>query len=46
MKNNRVSVLIPSRNSPFLTKTIEDLLEKSAGEVEVIINIDENPPES
>lgn len=46
MKNNMVSVLIPSRNSPFLTKTIEDILANAVGEIEVIVNVDENPPES
>lgn len=45
MKNNGVSVLIPSRNSPFLTKTIEDLLAKATGEIEIIVNVDENPPD-
>lgn len=39
-----LSVIIPSRNSPFLTKTIEDVLAKAEGEIEVIVNVDENPP--
>src|SRR3990167_11290875 len=43
--SNSLSVIIPSRNSPFLTKTIEDVLAKSVGEIEVIVNVDENPPE-
>ena len=43
--NNALSVIIPSRNSPFLTKTIEDVLAKAEGEIEVIINVDDNPPE-
>lgn len=41
-----LSVLIPSRNSPFLTKTIQDVLKNSTGEVEVIINVDENWPDT
>lgn len=41
-----VSVLIPNRNSPFLTKTIEDLLAKAEGEIEIIVNVDENWPEA
>jgi glycosyltransferase involved in cell wall biosynthesis len=41
-----LSVIIPNRNSPFLTKTIEDLLSNSKMDTEVIVNIDENPPES
>lgn len=40
-----ISVLIPSRNEKFLTKTIEDLLAKAVGEIEVIANIDEAWPE-
>ena len=40
-----LSVIIPNRNSPFLTKTIEDLLEKAEGEVEIVVHVDENPPE-
>jgi len=41
-----LSVVIPNRNSPFLTKTIEDLLAKAEGEVEVIVNVDEQRPET
>ncbi len=40
-----LSVLIPNRNSPFLTKTIQDVLTKATGEVEVIVNVDENWPD-
>lgn len=40
-----VSVIIPNRNSPFVTKTIEDVLAKAEGEIEVIVNIDENWPD-
>lgn len=39
------SILIPSRNEKFLTKTIKDILNKAAGEIEVIVNIDSNWPE-
>ncbi len=45
LKNNGVSVLIPNRNSPFLTKTIEDILQKAVGDIEVIVNVDETPPD-
>lgn len=41
-----LSVIIPSRNSPFLTKTIVDVLEKSKEEIEVIVNVDEKRPEN
>ena len=40
-----LSIIIPNRNSPFITKTIRDVLEKAAGEIEVIVNVDENWPE-
>ena len=41
----KVSILIPSRNEIFLTKTIEDVLSNAWGEIEVIVNIDETWPE-
>lgn len=40
-----LSVVIPNRNSPFTTKTIEDVLKNAGCEVEVIINVDEKWPE-
>ena len=36
----KVSVLIPSRNELFLRKTIEDVLSKARGEVEIIAVLD------
>ena len=42
---SKLSVIIPSRNSQFLTKTIKDVLEKAEEDIEVIINVDENHPE-
>lgn len=36
-----LSVLIPNRNSPFLAKTIQDVLDHAGCEVEVIVNVDE-----
>ena len=36
-----LSVIIPNRNSPFLAKTIQDVLDRAGCEVEVIVNIDE-----
>lgn len=41
-----LSVIIPNRNSPFLEKTIWDILENAGCEVEVIVNVDENWPET
>ena len=38
-----LSVIIPSRNSPFLNKTIQDVLN-SGVDTEVIVNVDENWP--
>lgn len=43
--NDGLSVLIPNRNSPFVTHTIKDLLAKAKGNIEVIINVDEKWPE-
>ncbi len=40
-----LSVIIPNRNSPFTAKTIQDILEKSVTNVEVIVNVDENWPD-
>lgn len=40
-----LSVLIPNRNSPFVNKTIQDVLEHSGVDTEVIVNVDENWPD-
>jgi glycosyltransferase involved in cell wall biosynthesis len=37
---SRVSILIPSRNELFLKKTVEDILEKATGDIEVIPVLD------
>lgn len=42
MIKGRVSVVIPNRNSPFVAKTIEDVLNKATSDIEVIVNVDEN----
>jgi glycosyltransferase involved in cell wall biosynthesis len=42
---DKVSVIIPSRNEVFLTKTINDLINKATGEVEVIAVLDGYWPE-
>lgn len=39
-----LSVLIPNRNSPFCTRTIQDILEKAVTNIEVVVNVDENWP--
>jgi len=40
MEKNKVSVVIPARNEPFLQKTIDDVLAKSKGNIEVITILD------
>ena len=40
-----LSVVIPNRNSPFTTKTIEDVLKNAGCSVEVIVNVDEQWPD-
>ncbi len=38
--SNLLSVIIPSRNEHFLQKTIDDLLSKARGEIEIIVVLD------
>ena len=38
--NNKLSVIIPSRNELFLPETVTDLLKKSTGEIEIIVILD------
>ena len=43
----KTSIVIPSRNEVFLLQTVEDLITKAAGEIEVIVVLDgywPNPP--
>lgn len=35
-----LSVVIPSRNEPYLQKTIQDLLTKASGEIQIIVILD------
>ena len=35
-----VTIIIPSRNEPYLQKTILDILKKAVGEIEVIAILD------
>jgi glycosyltransferase involved in cell wall biosynthesis len=35
-----ISVIIPSRNEPYLTKTVDDILAKARGDIEVITVLD------
>lgn len=38
--NNKLSIVIPSRNEQFLYKTIHDLLQKAEGEIEILPVLD------
>lgn len=40
-----LSVVIPNRNSPYTTQTIEDVLKNAGCNVEVIVNVDEKWPD-
>ena len=40
MVKDLVSVVIPARNEPFLQKTIQDLLSKARGAIEIIVVLD------
>lgn len=37
MVKSRVSLIIPSRNERFLNKTVEDILTKARGDIEIIV---------
>ena len=45
MIKGRLSVVIPNYNSPFASKTIQDILDKAKGDIEVIVNVEMNWPE-
>lgn len=40
-----LSVIIPNRNSPYTSKTIQDLFQNATTNIEVIVNVDENWPD-
>ena len=40
-----LTVVIPNRNSPFTTKTIQDVLEKAVTNIEIVVNVDEQWPD-
>jgi glycosyltransferase involved in cell wall biosynthesis len=41
---NKLSILIPSYNEPYLNKTVRDILNKAKGEIEIFVNIDGDRP--
>lgn len=45
MKKGLLSVVIPNYNCPFASKTIQDILDKAKGDIEVIVNVEEQWPE-
>jgi len=40
---SKVSILIPSRNEPFLYKTVQDIVTKATGDIEIIVAFDGEP---
>lgn len=40
MSNNKVSIVIPSRNEQFLSHTIKDLLKNARGDIEILAVLD------
>ena len=40
MSSTVLSVIIPSRSDTYLSKTVDDLLNKAKGEIEVIVSLD------
>ena len=42
---SKVSIIIPSRNEQFLSKTVDDIFAKARGDFEVIVICDEKPQE-
>ena len=40
MVKNRLSIVIPARNEPYLSRTIQDLLDKATGDIEIIAILD------
>lgn len=47
MSSKLLSVIIPARNEQFLSKTVDDLIKKATGNIEVVVILDgywPNPP--
>lgn len=40
MVKNLLSIIIPSRNEPYLKQTVQDLIKKAKGDIEIIIVLD------
>lgn len=39
-KNSLVSIVIPSRNEEYIGKTVQDILNKALGDIEVLVTLD------
>jgi len=37
---DKISILIPSYNEPYLGKTLKDILKKAEGDIEILVNLD------
>lgn len=44
MVKGRVSIVIPAKNEMFLSRTIQELLEKAEGDIEIIASLDSDWP--
>lgn len=44
MIKGKISIILPSRNERFLSKTVADLLAKAAGDIEILPVLDGCPP--
>jgi len=40
MTNNMTSIIIPARDEQFLSKTVDDVISKATGDIEVIVMLD------
>ena len=40
-----LSIIIPSRDCPYTMKTVRNILDNSVTNIEMMVNIDGNPPE-
>lgn len=43
--NDRVSIIIPSRNEKYLTPTVQGLLDQAHGDIEILVMLDGGVPE-
>ena len=41
----KLSILIPSKNCSYSMKTVQDVLDKAVGDIEVIVNVDDEWPD-